>query len=283
MIRKVVASGFYVDTTSGDQAPYKMLNATDKTTLPPPTAVDRHGEDLTPERAMQLRVDAALQDLPEGDRPSQPAINGEAYTFVSTVAAQERVDRRRGALGLERPGATAASTARAGPRGLTRPGTSSDRSRPTSRVGDLRELIKKPLPPRDPREQKYSGASRHSSSSSSARRSRSPQRPRTYSYDSRHAEPSKRRRSPDTSRSRSPTGGKGRGLKKIPRTSTRDQGYAGAAERHMAERRRKHAEELQEEEEKKKKADKVDRERESSVGTRRRSTTWRSPAGTPGS
>ena len=169
MIRKAVSINFLVDT-DGEQAPYRIRSATSRTALPPPTAVDRHGKVIALEQAVQQRVQAILEDRPQGEMPMQPAIDEDAYTFVSDMAAQEKVDRRRGALGLER--STAATTPRAGPSKNARSVSSSNRSRSAARTGDLREQIKRPLPPSTPRGERSKGGRNESSSTS--RRSRTP-------------------------------------------------------------------------------------------------------------
>ena len=124
-IRTAVSKNFE-DTAAAAQVPYKMDGPERKINFPPPTAVDRHGDNLTPERAIQQRVEARLQGAPEEDMPTMPLINTTAYEYISTAKAQDRVDRQREALGLERH--TGTKQARVGPSRMSSSRTGGTRS-----------------------------------------------------------------------------------------------------------------------------------------------------------
>ena len=151
-----------------------------------------------------------------------PLIDTTAYKYTSTVKSQDRVDRQREALGLERH--TGSDHPTAGPSGMSSSRTGHTRYRSINRDRDLRNTIRRATSSRDLR------TLLTRPSGSTTRRSRSLERRRS-SY---HSTAMNRSRS---SRSRSPVG-RGRGLKRISGTD-RDRRYCGPAEEKMAAMRRK--------------------------------------------
>ena len=105
--------------------------------------MERNGIRLTPQVAVQLRVECCHNDTPKEDWPTQPSIDTTAYEHVSTVRAQDKVNRRQEALGLDRQvekSARQKDAEEAGPSGI-RPRSTSDRSRSSLRDRGLRETI----------------------------------------------------------------------------------------------------------------------------------------------
>ena len=225
VLRDTIDCGF--QNLTDTPKPYRMQGKTRSLTLPAPTATDSDGGDMDPVRAVQLRVEGKHQETPRQLMPMMPMINNKAYTYVSTIGAQERVDRRRGALGLDRQ---VESSAR-----RTEPGAV--HSRDPSRMGKVRS--RSPYRERDLRETitRRMVSNRHSKTpppSTSRRRSRTP----PLSTSRRHSATPPPTSSTVTRRSsRSPTGS-GSGLKMIKQRRTND-GYRGPTERKMAEMRAK--------------------------------------------
>ena len=229
-------------------APYRMKGPEDQVVLPEPTAVDLNGTCLPPDTAVIARVMCSLDGTPRQDWPTQPTISIDAYQHLSTERAQDIVDRRRGALGLDKKVETSArlDVEKAGTSTeFRRPSSASSRSRTST--SDLRETLnRRPAAERSPRTPARGPRTPPPRRSSRRSRSRSPQ-PR------RHSTTAATSSTPATSRSRTPptrrpavtaapTGGRGRGLVPIsarrspPRSTDK---VIGPADKLQQERRRR--------------------------------------------
>ena len=111
-LRKAVRTEFaFCEET---RAPYKLVDGA-VVVLPAPTASDNKGEAMDPITVINQRVEALHLRTPEREKLMMPMISTAAYEYISTTTAQERVDRRREALGLERPDGKTADTGRSRP------------------------------------------------------------------------------------------------------------------------------------------------------------------------